>query len=66
MWIDYRALNKQVMKDHFSLPRIDSLLERLGQGMVFKKLDLASGYHQISMEDTSIQKIVFLYKLVPF
>ena len=45
MCIDYRALNKQTVKDQFLLPHIDSLLERLGQAKVFTKLDLAFGYH---------------------
>ena len=59
MCIDYRALNKQSVRDQFPLPRIDSLLERLGQAKVFTKLDLAFGYHQIVMEEMSIQKITF-------
>ena len=59
MCIDYRPLNKQTIKVQFPLPRIDSLLERLGQAKVFTKLDLAYGYHQIAMEETSIQKIAF-------
>ena len=59
MCIDYRALIKQTIKDQFPLPRIDSLLERMGQATVFTKLELVSRYYQIAMEETSIQKIAF-------
>ena len=59
MCIDYNALNKQTVKDQFLLPRIDSLLERLGQATVFTKLNLASRYQRIAMEETSIQKTAF-------
>ena len=59
MCIDYRGLNKQTVKDRFPLPRIDSLMERLGQARVFSKLDLASGYYQIAVKEEHIQKTAF-------
>ena len=57
--MDYRALNKQTVKDNYPLPRIDELLECLGKAKFFTKLDLASGYHQIAMKSDDIQKTAF-------
>ena len=60
MCVDYRALNKQTVKEHYPLPRIDLLLDRLDQARVFSKLDLAQGYHQIAMEEDSVEKPLFV------
>nr|CAE01871.2 OSJNBb0028M18.4 [Oryza sativa Japonica Group] len=47
MCIDYRKLNKATKKDHFPLPFIDEMLERLANHSFFCFLDGYSGYHQI-------------------
>jgi hypothetical protein len=39
MCIDYRKLNKATKKDHFSLPFIDEMLERLANHSFFYFLD---------------------------
>jgi hypothetical protein len=47
MCIDYRKLNKDTRKDHFPLPFIDEMLERLANHFFFCYLDGYYGYHQI-------------------
>ena len=60
MCIDYWVLNKQTIKDRYPLPRIDDLLDRLGQANHFTTIDfLASGYHQIAVKEEDVHKIAF-------
>ena len=42
--IDYRALNKQNVKDAYPLPRPDDVQDRLAGCTIFSILDLHSGY----------------------
>jgi len=62
MCIDFQALNKITIKNHYNLPRIDDLLDQLKNVVNFTKLDLRSCYHQIKIAKNYIWKIVFKTK----
>lgn len=51
--VDYRQLNKKIIADKFPLPRVDEILDQLGRAKYFSTLDLASGFHQIELEEDS-------------
>ena len=50
MCIDYRKLNDVTRKDHFPLPFIDQVLERVSGHPFYCFLDGYSGYFQIEIE----------------
>nr|GEV60499.1 reverse transcriptase domain-containing protein [Tanacetum cinerariifolium] len=71
--IDYRKLNEATRKDHFPLPFIDQLLERLVGNEYYCFLDGFSGYLQIPIDPKDLEKKTFTcpyrtfaYKRVPF
>ena len=45
--VDYRGLNEQTEHDSYSLPLIDSILQKQQKKRIFTVLDLKHGYHQI-------------------
>ena len=71
--VDYRRLNAVTKPDTFPLPRIDDLLDQLGEAKYFSNLDLAAGFRQIWMHPQSQEKTAFItpqglceFRFMPF
>jgi hypothetical protein len=47
--MDYRALNEVTVKNKYLLLRIEDLFDQLRSMIVFSKIDLRSGYHQLKI-----------------
>jgi len=56
---DYRTLNVVMVKDTFSIPTVDELIDELFRAEFFSKLDLKSGYHQILLKPEDRYKTAF-------
>lgn len=59
MCIDYRGLNELTAKNGYPIPRIQDLLDIVGQAQYVSKIDLVAGYWQVRMAGDSIQKTAF-------
>ena len=57
--VDFRNLNAVTIRDSFPLPRIDDLLHKVGQARVYSKMDMQSGFHQVPMEEASVETTAF-------
>nr|GFA15832.1 reverse transcriptase domain-containing protein [Tanacetum cinerariifolium] len=71
--IDYRKLNDATRKDHFPLPLMDQMLERLAGNEFYCFLDGFSGYFQIPINPPDQEKTTFTcpygtfaYRRMPF
>jgi len=59
MVIDYRKLNLVTIADKYPIPEINEVLAQLGNNKVFSVLDLKSGFHQIPLKTSDIEKTAF-------
>ncbi|GKD76383.1 putative reverse transcriptase domain-containing protein [Tanacetum coccineum] len=59
MCIDYRELNKLIVKNRYPLPMIDDLFDQLQGSSFYSKIDLRSSYHQIRVREEDIPKMAF-------
>ena len=73
MCIDYKKLNLMTRKDHFPLPFMDQILERVAGHEFYCFLDGYSGYNQIEIAFEDKEKTTFTcpfgtfaYRRMPF
>ncbi|XP_042991370.1 uncharacterized protein LOC122318232, partial [Carya illinoinensis] len=73
MCIDYRKLNSVTRKDHFPLPFMDQIIERVAGHKFYCFLDGYSGYNQIEIAPEDQEKTTFTcpfgtfaYRRMPF
>ena len=60
--IDYRKLNRVIVKNKYHLPRIDDLFNQLKGAKYFSKIYLRIRYHQLRAKEEDIPKTTFRMK----
>ena len=70
---DYRRVNSVTLPDAYPIPRVDDLIDAVGQSLYITKIDLLKGYYQIPLteEAQSISAFVtpfglYEYLVMPF
>ena len=71
--VDLKKLNENVERERYIMPTMDDIIYKLKDSGVFSKLDAASGYHQIPLEQESAKLTTFItpmgryyFKRLPF
>ena len=71
--IDYREINRKLVKDEFPIPDIQAIFDALGGAQYLSILDLMAGYYQLSIEEGSrkytafkTRDNIYAWKRLPF
>lgn len=58
--VDFRELNTNTLRDHYPLPLISDQIDQLAKGKYYTSFDMAAGFHQIPISESSIEKTAFV------
>lgn len=58
--VDYRELNKKIVKDRYPLPLIEDQLDRLQGATLFSVLDLKDGFIHVPIDENSCKYTAFI------
>ena len=71
--MDYRHINKLTVADKYPLPKLEEVLDRVGNASYFSKLFIHSGVHQILVFPEHVERKAFrtkygtsAYQVMPF
>lgn len=56
MCVDYKKLNSVTQNDSCQMPRVEELIEQLGNSKYATNLDLTKGYYQVPVHPADCQK----------
>jgi hypothetical protein len=57
--IDFKQLNKVIVKNKYPFPRIDDVFYQLKDEKIFSKIDLMSSYRRVRIKEENINKTTF-------
>ena len=70
---DFRKLNSVTVKDSYPLPRIDDILDSVGNSKFLTQIDMLKGYYQIALTEKAKEMSAFItpfglfqYERLPF
>jgi len=61
-----QGVERNTVKDKFSIPITEELIDELARSTIYTKLDLRSGYHEVRMYEDNVFKMAFKTHLVHF
>lgn len=66
MCIDYKALNKETIKNKYPIPRVEDLFDQLGSIQYFTKLEFRSGYYQVCIAEGDEPKTTCMTRYIAY